>query len=128
MADKFVTQREFDIVRGQWNQLRKADQRALEIKQAADDKATLLEQAERSYKYAQQNEWRGESSDRAATYATQVALEGAVATIMAKVDPVLAFVESQKGRSAGISTLQATLMGLAMLTIAALSVALMLAR
>lgn len=113
MSEDFVTQREFDIVREHWNQLREADQRALEIKQDADDKAKLLEQEVRAYKDASQNEWRGESGDRAATYVTR-----------AEIKPLQDYVAGR----AGVSGLQVSLMTLAGLVIAALSVALVIIR
>ena len=114
---KFVTQREADIVRNYEHLLREADQRAISIKQDADDRAKILQQdTDRAYR-AGQNEWRGESSDRAALYVTRTELK-----------PIQDWVLSQQGRSAGISAFQATLMGLAGLAIAVLSVALVLAR
>jgi hypothetical protein len=111
VADEFVTHREFDLVREYLDKLRDADQRALTIKQEADDKAKLLEQEVRAYKDASQNEWRGESSDRAAAYVTRTELK-----------PLQEWVLSQQGRSAGISAQTALLMGLAGLVLTALLV------
>jgi hypothetical protein len=117
VTDKFVTRREFDRERQHIRELLSKEQRALEIKQAADDKAQLLAYQERAKKDASQNEWRGESSDRAAAYVTRSELK-----------PIQDWVLAQQGRSAGISALQATLMGLALLATAVLSVALAMGR
>jgi hypothetical protein len=108
---KFVTQREFDMVREHLRELGAADQRALQIKQEADDKAKALEQDTDSYYRAGQNEWRGESSDRAAMYVTRTELK-----------PIQDWVLAQQGRSAGISAQTALLMGLAGLVLTALLV------
>jgi hypothetical protein len=108
---KFVSQREFDMVRQHLRELREADQRALQIKQEADDKAKVLEQDVRAYKDASQNEWRGESSDRAAAYVTRTELR-----------PLQEWVLAQQGRSAGVSAQTALLMGLAGLVLTALLV------
>jgi hypothetical protein len=114
---KFVTKREADLVRKHLRELREADQRAIVIRQDADDKAKLLEQEVRAYKDASQNEWRGESSDRAAAYVTR-----------AEIKPIQDWALAQQGRSAGISAMGAILLTLTGLAIAALSVALVLAR
>jgi len=118
MADEeFVTRREFDMAREYERQLREADQRAIAIKQDADDRAKILQQGtDRDYR-ASSNEWRGESGDRAATYVTR-----------AEMKPLQDYVMSQQGRSAGISALQVLLFSLAGLAIAALGVALAIAR
>lgn len=61
-------------------------------------------------------------------YVTRAALEAANAKIDAELKPVLAFMASQQGRSAGIGAQTAMLMTMAGLIIAALSVALVIVR
>jgi hypothetical protein len=135
MSDDFVTRREFDMARDYERQLhekdemlRAADLRAIQVRQEADDRAKHLEQStSRDYRMGQ-NEWRGESADRQATYAPRAEVAAQFATLTAKLDPVISYVESQKGRSAGITALQALLIALATLAIAAMSVVVALHR
>jgi hypothetical protein len=55
-------------------------------------------------------------------------MEAAVAKIEAELKPVLTYMASQQGRSAGITALQALLIALATLSIAGLSVVVALHR
>lgn len=127
MTDKFVTRRELDLLRAHLSQLREADQRALVISETKDLAALSLAREHQVYRDAQANELRAQINAERLLYVTRPAMEASVAKIEAELKPVLAFMAQQQGRSAGISALQATLMGLAGLLIAVLSVALVLA-
>ncbi len=121
MADNFVTRREFD-------KLREADQRALSIKETADLAALGLAREHQRYRDEQANQLREQINTERLLYVTRPAMEAAVAKIEAELKPVLAFMASQQGRTAGVTALQVTLMGLAGLAIATLSVILAINR
>jgi hypothetical protein len=112
-----VTQRELQELRDHLRDLREADQRALSIKETADLAALSLAREHQQWRDAQANELRAQINQERGTYVSQ-----------AEFKPVLAYISAQQGRSAGVSALQATLIGLAGLAIAVLSVALAMGR
>jgi hypothetical protein len=128
VTDEFVTHREFDQALDHLRELRAADQRALSIKETADLAALGLARDHQLYRDEKANELREQINTERGHYAGRGELDAAVAKIEAELKPVLAYMASQQGRSAGITALQATLMGLAGLAIAVLTVALVLAR
>jgi vacuolar-type H+-ATPase subunit E/Vma4 len=117
----FVTRREFD-------KLREADQRALSIKETADLAALGLAREHQRYRDEQANQLREQINSERLLYVTRPAMEAAVAKIEVELKPVLAYMASQQGRSAGITALQALLIALATLAIAAMSVVVALHR
>jgi vacuolar-type H+-ATPase subunit E/Vma4 len=121
VTENFVTRREFD-------KLREADQRALSIKETADLAALGLAREHQRYRDEQANQLREQINAERLLYVTRPAMEAAVAKIEAELKPVLTYMASQQGRSAGITALQALLIALATLSIAGLSVVVALHR
>src|SRR6476660_1083469 len=83
-------------------QLREADQRALEIKQTADEKALRLADEIQKYKDEKANELREQINSERGLYITAAQLRAEVEKIEAILDPIGAYVAAQQGRSVGI--------------------------
>jgi vacuolar-type H+-ATPase subunit H len=128
MAEDFVTQREFDVLRNHLRELREADQRALSIKETADLAALGLARDHQTYRDEKANELREQISSERGLYVTRGQLEAATAKIEVELEPVKAYMLAQQGRADGISALQVLLFSLAGVAIAALSVALAIVR
>jgi CHASE3 domain sensor protein len=123
-----VTQRELQELRDHLRELREADQRALSIKETADLAALELARDHQRYRDEQANNLREQINTERGEYVARAELEAAVAKIEAELKPVLTYMASQQGRSAGITALQALLIALATLAIAAMSVVVALHR
>jgi vacuolar-type H+-ATPase subunit H len=128
MGDELVTQRELAVLREHFRELRDADQRALSIKEAADSAALDLAREHQVYRDEQANRLREQITEERGNYVTRADLAGAVAKIEAELKPVLTYMVSQQGRSAGISAFQVTLIALATLAVGILGVALAMGR
>jgi len=100
----YVSRREFENFRDHLRDLREADQRALSIKETADLAALGLAREHQVYRDEQANQLREQINSERGGYVTRAALDAATAKIEAQLHPVLEFMASQQGRSAGISS------------------------
>jgi vacuolar-type H+-ATPase subunit H len=116
-TDEFVTRREFD-------QLREADQRALSIKEAANQAALELAREHQRYRDEQANNLREQINNERGEYVTRAELEAAVAKIEAELKPVLSFMSSQQGRASGISAQMSLFITLAALAVSVMAIVL----
>ena len=92
----------FDERDRRYTEQRTSDQRAIEIKEKADERAMELERENRAYKDEKANNLREQISGERGMYATKDDVAAAVATIEAKIAPLAAFVDGQRGHTEGV--------------------------
>lgn len=124
MGDDPATQQQLTELREHLRELRDADQRALAIKETADREALDLAREHQVYRDEQANRLREQITEERGNYVTRADLAAAVAKIEVELKPVLTYMASQQGRSAGISAFQVTLIALATLAVGILGIAL----
>jgi hypothetical protein len=109
-------------------ELRQADQRALDIKEAEAAKALQLAREHQIYRDEQANNLREQINRERGSYATRSDLEAVVTQITTELEPVKAYMQAQQGRAAGITTQTALFLTLGGLAIAMLTLVLAFAR
>lgn len=87
--------------------LRAADQRALQIKETADEKALDLSAEVQRYKDEKANELRSQIEREQGERATKIELQALGEKLEATIKPLSDYVHSQQGRSSGTSALVA---------------------
>src|SRR5687768_17041091 len=78
-------------------------EKALRIKEMADEMARQLARADQTYKDEKANELRSQIERERGSYATHLELAAAVEKVEALVSPIAAWASSQQGRSSGLS-------------------------
>jgi vacuolar-type H+-ATPase subunit E/Vma4 len=91
--------------------LRAADQRALAIKEQADQEALRIERETRSYKDEKANNLRDQLGSERGLYVTKSDLEATSAKIQALVLPLTDYVSTQRGQKEGVTLSTKILMG-----------------
>jgi len=91
--------------------LRVADQRALEIKQIADEKALGLASEIQKYKDEKANELRKQIESERGLYPTKSELASAIEKLEATIKPFAIYVSSQQGQVTGLGMGWKVLMG-----------------
>lgn len=78
-------------------------EKALRIKEAADERALGLQAETQKYKDEKANELRSQINDERLTYVTRTELNAAMEKIEVMMTPLTTWVASQQGRSSGLS-------------------------
>ena len=84
-------------------EVKNAEEKALKVKEAADEKALDLASQIQAYKDEKANELRSQIERERGTYATQGDLKGVTEKFEALLKPIAEFVSAQQGRHAGSS-------------------------
>ena len=98
--------------------LNAADQRALQIKETADETARILVAENQAYKDEKANELRSQIERERGSYATKDDLAAAVGKVELQLKPVADFVLSQQGRREGIGVSAGVLYAALLLVVA----------
>lgn len=93
--------------------LRSADQRALQIKETADERALLLQAETQKYKDEKANDLRSQIESERGTYATQRDLQAAFEKLEEQIKPLTQAQGRESGALDARSRLLAGLVGLA---------------
>jgi len=106
-----MTEWTLETLKEHFDALRHADEKALRIKEEADNKALELARSIQEFKDEKANELRSQIEGERGMYVTQSDLRGAVEKIEAHIKPLSEFVTTQQGRRSGIGTSAGVLVG-----------------
>lgn len=102
--------------------LREADQRALTIKESADETARGLAREDQKYKDEQANKLREQIASERNLYVRNEELAALAARMEALIKPLSDFMAAQSGKTQGVGNLGNVLIGVAALVIAVVAV------
>jgi len=91
----------FDERDRRYAEVKAAEEKALRVKEAADDRALSLARDIQDYKDAKANELREQISSERGLYVTRDQLDGAVREIKALIQPLTEYTQSNAGHIAG---------------------------
>ncbi len=103
-----------------YSEVKAADERAIRVKESADERALLLAREIQSYKDEKANNLRAQIEGERGTYATRTDLKSATEKIEVMLDPLVKYVALQQGRSGGFYALWTVASAAALIVLAAL--------
>jgi|SRR6185503_14056205 len=98
-----------------YSEVKAAEEKAIKVKEKADEAALKLDQEIRAYKDDKANRLREQIEGERGNYVAKAELRAAVEKLEAMLNPVIAYVASQQGRQTGVTNTWAviiTLIGL----------------
>jgi hypothetical protein len=101
-------------------------EKALKIKETADETARVLVAENQAYRDEKANELRSQIERERGMYVQRSDLEGAMGKTEATLAPLVAFAASQQGRREGVGTITAIVYGVLVILIALISTSVLL--
>lgn len=116
-----VTQRQLADFKRYLAALREADQRAIEIKEVADNAALLLARDHQQYRDEKANDLREQINEERLAYVTRPVMEAEIAKLEAELKPIQSYMSGQEGRRAGSANSTALIISMITIAIAVIS-------